>query len=76
MLLDGLTPPIKVVPCKVRTLFETLDPSDVEILRQALDDEVTWPAKTLQRALADKGVSLIDSSISRHRTKVCSCSKI
>jgi hypothetical protein len=76
MLLDGLTPPIKVVPCKVRTLFETLDPSDVEILRQALDDEVTWQARSLQRALADKGIALSDTSISRHRTKVCSCSKI
>lgn len=76
MLLDGLTPPIKVVSCKVRTLFETLDPSDVEILRQALDDEVTWPARSLQRALAEKGIALSDASINRHRTKVCSCSKI
>jgi hypothetical protein len=72
-MLEDLTPPVKELPCAVRKLLERLDESDRNILVKALADEDTWPAKTLTRALADKGLVISDGPIRKHRSNRCSC---
>lgn len=72
-LLTNLTPAKRQFPCKVRTLLQTLDNKDAEILKQAVNDESAWPARTLQNALEHRGVILSDLTINRHRKKLCSC---
>jgi hypothetical protein len=72
-LLSGLTPPIKKTACKVRTLLETLEPKDAEILVTALADQHLWPARTLQIALSQRKLIVSDVSIGRHRKGQCSC---
>ncbi len=73
MLLEGLTPPRKEFPCGVRKVMETLEPNDQKILRLSLEDAESWPAKTLERALKLRGVSLSEGPIRKHRLRNCSC---
>jgi hypothetical protein len=73
-LLNGLTKPKKIWPCRVRTLSSELDPKDKEIFDAAILD-LSWKSETLSRALAVKGVTIAGSAITRHRKKECSCSK-
>ena len=72
-MLEGLTPPVKLLPCAVRTLLEGLDQDDVKILNTALADHDAWPNKTLSRALAERGVKIGDGAIRKHRARECSC---
>ena len=72
-LLTDLTPPKRLFHCKVRTLLQTLDSKDAQILEQAVNDVTGWPARTLQNALEVRGVILSDLTINRHRKKLCSC---
>ena len=72
-LLTNLTPPKRLFHCKVRTLLQTLDDKDAQILKQAVEDIQGWPARTLQNALEARGVVLSDLTINRHRKKLCSC---
>lgn len=74
-LLAGLTPTIKRASCKVRTLLDTLEPKDAEILEQALTNVHIWPARTLQNALAERKLIISDVSIGRHRKGQCSCAR-
>lgn len=76
MLLDGLQPPVKYYPCKIRELYETLDAKDADILRNCIGDLEAWGAKTLSNALNERGVTVSDLSISRHRKNLCSCGKM
>lgn len=75
MLLDGLTPPRKLFPCKVRDTYETLDPKDATILKEAMGNIDGWGAKTLSNELAKRGITLSDLSITRHRRNICSCGR-
>jgi hypothetical protein len=72
-MLEDLTPPVKELPCAVRKILDRLDESDQKILINALSDEDTWPAKTLSRALNDKGLTVSDGPIRKHRSNRCSC---
>jgi repressor of nif and glnA expression len=72
-MLEGLTPPVRLRTCGVRSVLETLEPEDQEILRMALADDDSWGAKTLERALRDRGVSLGQGTITHHRRLLCSC---
>lgn len=74
-LLDDLELPQKVWPCRVRTLYGEFEKKDKEIFEAAVAD-VNWPAATLAKALATKGIIIAGSAITRHRQKECSCSKI
>jgi len=71
-LLSDLTPPKRRWPCAVRTLLETLEPTDSTILAQAVMNP-DWKYLALETALALKGVVLSQGSIKRHRTGLCSC---
>lgn len=73
-MLEGLEPPKnKAVYCKVEQMRETLATEDYEILIAAVDDAKKWPAKTLQNALRQRGVSLADTTITKHRLRTCAC---
>jgi hypothetical protein len=76
VLEDLVNPELKVWPCAVRTVVESLEPGDQKLLQGYLADADTWPARHLSRALAPKGIVLSDKVIGRHRLKECSCSKI
>lgn len=74
-LLSDLAPTVKKWPCKVRTVIETLEKADAEILSNAVMD-TNWKYQTLETALAAKGIDLGATIIKRHRSKGCSCWKI
>jgi hypothetical protein len=71
-MLEGLTPPKKLTPCKVRDILETLDKSDKEILINALADS-NWPDRTLANSLTERGLQVSDTPIRKHRAGRCSC---
>jgi hypothetical protein len=72
-MLEGMTPPERVMPCAVRSLRENLDDADQLILDKALADFDAWPHKTLAKALSDRGVMISEKPIRKHRTGLCSC---
>ena len=73
-MLEGLTPPQnKAVYCKVDQVLQTLDDADKQILADAIANTTTWPAKTLSKELRLRGVSMADTTISKHRAKTCAC---
>ena len=73
-MLEGLEPPKnKAVFCKVNDVMNELEEADVQILQAALANTDRWKHKTLSNALRAKGVSLADTTISKHRLRVCAC---
>jgi hypothetical protein len=75
-LLEGLKPPPnKSIYCRLSQVLAELDKADSEILGQAVSDEQSWPAKTLANALKERGLSLSDTTISKHRRKLCACGR-
>ena len=73
-MLEGLEPPKnKSVFCKVNDVMNELEEADVQILQAALADTDRWKHKTLSNALRAKGISLADTTISKHRLRVCAC---
>ena len=71
--LDGLTPHVKEVSCKVRLLIKTLGIEDRQVLMAAVDNPQMWPARTLSNSLQERGLSLADLTITKHRKGRCSC---
>ena len=75
-MLENLKPPSKVKSCKVRTLLESLEPADREILEAALNDYQRWQVRSLANSLRELGIMISDKPIANHRSKECSCWKI
>jgi hypothetical protein len=75
-MLEDLKPPVHVPKCKVRTIYETLEADDIKRLQQFINDDVTWNAFALSRALATKAIDLDSKVITKHRRGECSCSRI
>lgn len=73
MMLEGLTPTKHVTPCAVRTLRGKLDESDQSILSDALENREVWGHAPLARALTERGLSISEKAIRKHRSKYCSC---
>ena len=71
--LDGLTPHVKEVSCRVRLLLKTLSEQDQEVLGAAVNDAQRWPARTLSNSLKERGITLTDLTITKHRKGFCSC---
>jgi transposase len=71
-MLEGLVPPKKLAPCKVRELLETLEPKDQEILKAALIDPA-WAHLTLANSLKERGIAISESPVRKHRLGRCSC---
>jgi hypothetical protein len=74
-MLENFKIPTRKFPCAVRTFWETLSEADREILMSNLCD-LSIGHKTLEKALQNVGVTLSDTAIARHRTGLCSCSRI
>ena len=72
-MLENLSYEKKLGNCKVRSLVESLDKSDAELLKGYIADEDNWSAYTLSLALSKRGVALDDKVISKHRSKLCTC---
>ena len=73
-MLEGLTPPRnKAHYCKVADTMATLNVEDVTILTEALNDRDSWPASTLSTQLRLMGLSLADTTITKHRNQACVC---
>jgi len=73
-MLEGLEPSQnRSFYCKVDTLKDELEPKDYQILIDAIADTERWTAKGLQNALKRRGLSLADTTITKHRNKLCNC---
>lgn len=72
-MLEGLTPPTnKAVYCKIEQMAASLDEADRKILFEAIDSP-EWGARTLSNALRNRGLSVADTTITKHRQKACAC---
>lgn len=75
-MLEGLTPPItRLYPCKVTAVISELSEADKAILTEAIADTQSWPARSLSNALAERGLTLADTTIARHRKGQCQCGR-
>lgn len=72
-MLEGLQPPAKIYPCKVRDTAESLDPSDASIFMEAINNLADWSNNGLASELTRRGVYISERSIRKHRRKECSC---
>lgn len=73
-MLEDLTLPVRQTSCRIRTVKSELSDKDAAILETAVMNPV-WPCKTLENELSNKGVTVSEKSIKRHREKRCSCWK-
>jgi DNA-directed RNA polymerase specialized sigma54-like protein len=73
-MLEGLEPKKnKGVYCKIEQLMKTLDDTDQKILNKALGDKDKWSDKGLSTALRERKLSVADTTIAKHRRKICAC---
>ena len=73
-MLEGLTPPKnRAVYCRINQLLDDMTSEDQKILTDALADTIAWSANALSTALRQRGVSVADTTIAKHRNKACAC---
>lgn len=75
-MLENLKPPARKTTCKVRTVMDTLNELDAEILEAAVLDSAKWKIKTLADELRGLGIVISEKPLSTHRARLCSCWKI
>ncbi len=75
-MLEGLTPAKRRArPCAVIALIDRLDEADGAILSEAVENVQRWTANALSAALRERGITIADMTITRHRNKLCVCYK-
>ena len=74
-MLENLEPPVKQLPCRVRSILEELDPKDSTILESAITNPA-WTPHSLSVALSQRGLSISDRSIRKHQIQQCSCKQL
>lgn len=72
-MLEDLTPPVKIRPCKIRAILESLEDDDQDILMGALLDTMTWKDHVLAEELTRRGLHVSPNSMRKHRARQCSC---
>ena len=72
-MLEDLTPPVRVFPCKVREVAQELHESDSTIFMNAIANFGEWSNNGLAAELTRRGVYISEKSIRKHRRKECSC---
>lgn len=73
-MLENLEPKqSKAEYCKTAQVLQRLDESDAKILNDALAAPEVWSAKGLSTALRERGLSLADTTLSKHRNRLCAC---
>jgi DNA-binding HxlR family transcriptional regulator len=73
-MLEGMEPQVKKPNCKMRTILESLEAKDREILIQALNDP-KWTASSLSRELTKRGMAISEKPVMYHMRKGCSCAR-
>jgi hypothetical protein len=73
-MLEGMEPQVRKVPCKVRTILESLDAKDQVIFVNAISND-SWGAGSLARELTARGILISEKPILAHRRKACSCAR-
>jgi len=73
-MLEDLALPVKVFNCRVRTVKETLNKVDQDILELAVCNP-EWPYKTLSNELRKREITISDTALKNHRERRCSCWK-
>lgn len=73
-MLEGLTPPRNQTEyCKIADMAAVMTESDRLIFMAAVEDEEAWGASTLSIALRQRGTSVADTTITKHRKRACFC---
>lgn len=73
-MLEGLTPPKnKAVFCRIADMAAEMKETDRAIFIEAIDDQDNWKANTLSIALRQRGISVADTTIAKHRKRACAC---
>jgi hypothetical protein len=73
-MLEGLTPPVKESLCAVMQRAADLEPADLKILLDALQD-VRWSNLALAKELTRRGFQASEGVVRKHRNKACCCVK-
>lgn len=73
-MLEGMTPPNKESLCAVMTRAADLEPADLKVLLDALEDK-RWSNNALADELTKRGFEISESTVRKHRNKVCACAK-
>ena len=73
MLEDLVPPKNKAVYCKINQILAELDDKDQAILNGALANAEVWSANSLSAELRKRGISVADTTITKHRNKTCAC---
>jgi hypothetical protein len=73
-MLEGMTPPkSKTIYCKIADMSAKLSDEDGAIFMEAIDSPELWGANTLSIQLRQRGLSVADTTITKHRSKTCAC---
>lgn len=73
-MLENLEPPKpKSIYCKIQQIKETLETEDIKRLDSFLENTKLWSANTLSNQLRTVGIQVADTTITRHRNKLCAC---
>ena len=73
-MLEGMTPPTsRTIYCKIADMSTELEEADRAIFMQAIDSPDQWGANTLSTQLRQRGLSVADTTITKHRNKTCAC---
>ena len=73
-MLEGLTPPVKIGACRIRTILESLEAKDQEMLKIALANP-DWYHSALARELTKRGLTVSDQALRIHRIGRCTCAR-
>jgi hypothetical protein len=71
-MLEVMNPQVIKHAFKFRSILESLDDKDKQILIQALSDD-QWTATALARELTARGIPISDKRVMVHKRKECSC---
>lgn len=74
-MLEDITPPPNTRGCRVGKILAELEPSDRQILEDALADTVRWSSHGLMTVLKQRGLPVSIHPIISHRKQICQCSK-
>lgn len=74
MMLEGMTPPVKESLCAVMERAADLEPADLKILLDSLEDK-RWSNNALAAELTKRGFEISESTVRKHRNKTCACVK-
>lgn len=73
-MLEGLAPPKnRAVYCRISDLAAEMSEADKKIFMTAIEDKEAWSANALSTALRQRGVSVADTTIAKHRNRACAC---